>query len=657
MLEHNEFMGLPSELPVPASIVAWDTETVGLHPDDPVLGRWVERVQGTVSVVSVAWIDDGGGVWGAAWPFGQGPGEPTEDPLRDGAIDQEENIGRAEWDAVLDWLARAPMGLLGHNAKFDVLHLAGHAKPGYPGRNLNGYVRWDSMVAARELWPREPAALKAIGTRLFESDANAEQLALKPYLGPQTNPRYDLVPWEVMRPYAIQDAILTLRTWMVQDPLRQEGYYGAHFLGSELLITAALLRMELAGVPYDREVSTAAAAELRNQIEKLEGELPFDTKKAKDYYFADATPVDLGKGEITPLGLPAYKLTDGGKPSLTADVLADMVLDKHPYAEQIQKINRYKSAVSKWFEPFAVKTGPDDRLRTSFRQVAAGAEASGGTRSGRFSAGRVNLQAIPKDYHVFLPVPTPRQIIVKATEKLEGWSLWDLDIAQAELRAAALDAGCTRMLDIIRREGDPHGETAQQLFNTGPDHPDFKFNRQVAKRANFSLIFGSGWKTFRDMIKRESGVKLSQHQSQEIVYGWRDLYPEFGRRIVFYEDFAKGTGYVKLCNGKRRYYAPFEDAHSGFNQYIQGSLAEFGKRWLLATDRQLYPLRLRGLEDGVGRGGLILVVHDSQVLLLPDESAETICEQIRAHGLYLWRQYFPGVPGAIDISQWRSGDE
>jgi hypothetical protein len=50
----------------------------------------------------------------------------------------------------------------------------------------------------------------------------------------------------------------------------------------------------------------------------------------------------------------------------------------------------------------------------------------------------------------------------------------------------------------------------------------------------------------------------------------------------------------------------------------------------------------------------VLVVHDSQVLLLPDDSAETICAQIRANGLRLWQQYFPGIPGDIDITPWRA---
>jgi DNA polymerase I-like protein with 3'-5' exonuclease and polymerase domains len=658
----REFFGSPSDLPGPDqihSIVAFDTETSQLHPDDGA----------TVSVISIAWLDSEGVIWATAYPFGQGP------------EGQEQDLGPDEWATLLQWLATAPHGLVGHNSKFDVLQLANCAKPGYPGRNLNSYVRYDTMVGAREFWPEYPAALKQIGVRLFEADADAEQRALKPYLGPKSNMRYDLVPWEVMQPYAIQDAVLTLRVYLVQEPLYDEGQYGAHFIYPEVEISAALLRMELAGIPYDAAASRKAAEFLNAEIEALSADLPFHPNKAKDFYFSQkdeinsglTTPYDgpvlLTKGGkprvhqpkptpimIKPLSMPARKRSENtGDPSLDSEVLDQLVRDQVPYAETLQKIARYKSAVSKWYEPFAKAIGDDGRLRTSFRQVAAGAEGVGGTASGRFSAGRVNLQAIPKDFHVHLPVPTPRKLIADgAAQQCPGWSLWDLDLATAELRVAALDAGCQTMIDMVNEGRDLHGETATAIFGTEPDHPDFKFNRQVAKRGNFSFIFGSGAKTFKNMVAKESGMQLTMAQSSEIVYAWRDLYPEYGNRIYYWEEFVKANGYVTLVNGKRRYYKPGEDYHSAFNQYVQGSLAEYAKRWLLYTDRYLRHLRKRGLDEGIGRGGLVLVVHDSQVLLLPDDEAEAICENIRAAGVRLWGEIFPGVPGAIDITTWDS---
>ena len=660
----SEFLGPPSSLPSGedvCSIVAFDTETSNLHPDDGA----------TVSVVSIAWLDPEGRMWATAYPFGQGP------------EDDERDLGPDEWTVLLEWLLHAPHGLAGHNSKFDVLQLANRAKPGYPGRNLNSRVYYDTMVAAREFWPEYPAALKSIGTRLFEADANAEQLALKPYLGPQSNMRYDRVPWEVMKPYAIQDAVLTLRLYLVQEHLYDEGQYGAHFIHSEFAISQALLRMELAGIPYDAAGSREAAEFLEAEIERLSADLPFHPNKAKDYYFSQADEVDSGRtipydgpvlltkaGKpkkfqpkprpvmIEPLKMPPRKRSEKtGAPALDAEVLNQLVRDKIQYAEPLQKIARYKSAVSKWYKPFAEAIGPDGRLRTSFRQVASGAEGVGGTVSGRFSSGRVNMQAIPKDFHVYLPVPTPRKLIVQGVKtQCPGWSLWDLDLATAELRVAALDAGCEKMISAVREGRDLHGETAEQIFGTPKDHPDFKFNRQIAKRGNFSFIFGSGAKTFKEMVERESGEPMKMSVAQDIVYAWRDLYPEYGARIDYWSEFVKEHGYVNLYNGKRRYYAKHEDWHSAFNQRVQGSLAEYAKRWLLYTDRYLRHLRERGVREGVGRAGLLLVVHDSQVLLLPDAEAADICLNVQTAGVNLWNQFFVGVPGGIDITAWDEED-
>lgn len=634
MSEYTPAPDLPSQLPDPESVeglVAFDCETSALHPDDGA----------AVSVVSLAWGEPGSIVAGA-YPFGQGP------------ADGEHDLGQAEWDILIDWLARAGGGLVGHNVKFDILQVANRAKPGYRGRNLNARVAWDTMVVARELWPQTPAALKTLGALMFEADADAEQAALKPYLGPKTNPRFDLVPWEVMKPYAVQDSVLTLRLLHRQTDLVDEGIEGSRYIGQEIAITKALTRMEIAGIPYDPDLSRQQAQVLQEAVAEIDAGLPFNPTlpKAKVYFFGTETQADLGRGVVECQCRVPYALTEKGQPQLNAETLDRMVAEGVPYAAEYQRMQRYKSALSKWYIPFADRTGADGRLRTSFRQVASGSGDVGGTKSGRFSAGRVNLQAVPKDYALHLPVMSPRRVIAAAVDRLEGWSLWDLDLAQAELRTAALDAGCDTMLDLIRAGEDTHGATATELFGTRPGDEGFDVHRQVAKRANFSLIFGSGVKTFREMIAKEAGQTMSESQVAEIVYGWRDLYPEFGRRIKVCMERVDEQGYIELTNGKRRYYGKHEDSHSAFNQRIQGSLAEYAKAWLLQTDRTLRPLRERGRAEGIAWGGLLLVVHDSQVLLLPDDQAPEMLDRIQSDAVALWDEWFPGVPGGVDAQPW-----
>lgn len=616
-------------LPDPATIqdlVDYDTETSGLHKDDGAV----------VSVVSLAWRDSDGTIYAGAWPFGQGGHPKAQEPVAD--------IGSGEWRFLLDWLAKAGGGLSGHNIAFDLQMIRAGIRGDTYTRNLTGRFRWDTQVVAKELWPTERTGLKPLAVRLFAEDADAEQAALGPWLGTKTNPRYDLVPWSVMKPYALNDAIYTNMLRWHQADLIDEGQLGTRHINAQLDVTRALVRMQMAGVPYDPDKSMQCAVQLETKMKELADEFPFKPTlpAMKKWFFTDEG-----------LGLQPYALTEKGSPRLTAETVAQMVKDGHPHAEQLQEYNRYKSAVSKWYRPFAERAGADRRIRSQLRQVATSYDSDAGTKSGRFSAGRINLQAVPKDFKLHLPVPTPRNLITgEIRQRMPGWDLWDLDLAQAELRVAALYAKCTPMLEIINEGRDPHGETAAQLFNTGPGHPDFAFNRQIAKRANFSLIFGSGAKTFREMVAKESGVNMPFREVEDIVYGWRDLYPQFGKAIDREMTAVDQVGYVALPNGRRRYYGRGEDTHSAFNQLVQSMLAEYAKEWMVETDRLLLPYRKRGVDAGVGVAGLLLVVHDSQLMLLPSDEAAQVVAGIQEQALVLWDRYFPGVPGGVDATRW-----
>ena len=624
----------PTDLPDPESIqdlVDYDVETSGLHPDSG----------SRVSVVSLAWMQDGE-IHAGCWPFGQGdhPKDPEGEPQAD--------LGLVQWRHLLNWLARAGRGLSGHNIAFDLMQLDAGTINGYPGRRLTHRLVWDTYLAAADIWPRRLHGLKPLSVWLFETDADAEQQALKPWLGPKTDPRYHLVPWRVMRPYALSDAVLTTKLRHLEADWIAQGEEGTRHLGRNLEILKALVRLQFAGVPYDSKLSLEQDRLLEGHMEQLAAKLPFLPKDANQYWFGRPYEPHNETGRLRP-----YAWTDGGKsgvpkPSLTGDILERMAAEGIEFADVMLEYNRYKSARSKWYGPFAKLAGPDDRLRTQFKQL--------GTRSGRFSATRVNLQAVPKDFKLHLPVLTPRQIITRATrDRYPGWELWDLDLAQAELRVAALYANCTKMLDAVREGRDLHTETTAELFQIEPDHPDFAFNRQIAKRANFSLIFGSGADTFRKMVLKESGVMLSLARAEDIVYSWRDLYPEYGYKIDVEMELCKDRGYVDLPSGRKRWYAYGEDAHSAFNQLVQAQLAQFSNAWFVHTDRELRPYRTRlrdEFPDDPGAGGLLLVVHDSQLMLLPKDEAKSVTQEVADAAVNLWDVWFPGVPGGVDATQW-----
>jgi DNA polymerase I-like protein with 3'-5' exonuclease and polymerase domains len=628
----------------PTGPVALDTETSGLYTDDGA----------RVSTVSVAW-EDAEGDWldyadkydnlnwateevapglmcnivSVAWPFDQGKDGKPEDDGQHSLWPEAENLPEEEWNALLVWLSETPSVIM-HNAKFDLAMMAAGTRKWIHGVDLTTIILWDTQNVNHLLWPLRKTSLKPTCAELFGTEFEDESKKVKAYLTKAKLPagRWDLMPWDIIGKYADMDARITYMLYMRQL-WEIENNGGGKWLipnGTDstlpvfdkidrrLRTMLVLLRMEARGLPYDEVESRIAAQECRARAKEVAEQLPFlptDTH-AKAFFFGDGV---TSKGAQC-LNMVPYSVTEKGSPSLTAEILDRMVADEIPYADVWATYRKASNAASMWYEAYADRMGTDGRLRTCYRQ--------NGTTSTRFSVERVNLQAIPQDYRlsgfsVLDGIPTPRGMIASAVSKMPGWKIYELDLAQAELRVAAMFAGCTTMLDLINEDADLHAVTTQELFNKGPDDPDWGQLRQVGKRGNFSLIFGSGWLTFQQMISKETGLRLQDHQAQAIVTKWNKLYPEF--RVAIDQHSTKVAqrqsrfrkGWITLLNGERRWFDQYEETHKAFNQRVQGNLAQFGIDWMLKTDGFL---REQGLE--AHKAGLILTIHDSQVLLLPD---------------------------------------
>lgn len=689
----SDLLALMNSGMIPQSPVAYDTETSGLYPDDGA----------QTSTVSVAWVDYEGEwldfandskflewnieeyapgqyapVVSAAWPFDQGVQGKPEDDGQMALWGDEDNLPESEWNALLEWLNRCAQdepgqypppfktmlererGLICHNALFDILMMAAGCRRFKMYIHLHDHIVWDTQVGNHLLWPmqadpdtgRPTTSLKPTSKVLFGTEADDEQKVVKNYLKKKRLPagRWDLIPWSVIGSYAGKDARLTVMQYLRQLYEIRNGTAGEWFGSPERVLemferrmdTMRLLtRMEQRGLPYDEVGSRLAADSCLDRASRIE--LPFSPATddaAKQYFFTD-------KG----LDMIPYGLTDKGEPSLTAEILGRMVADKVPGAQAWAEYKKAMNAASMWYTAYADAMGKDGRLRTRYRQ--------NGTASSRFSVERVNLQAIPQDYrlssHSILEgIPTPRALIGNAVP--EGWRLWELDLAQAELRVAAMFAGCNKMLDMIAADEDLHTYTTLELFPTvDAESKEFFKWRQVGKRGNFSLGFGSGGDTFGAMISKETGIVLGDALSAQIVRDWNRLYPEFGRAIDKHMDIVTrrqrkhGYGWVSAINGERRWWQKYEDAHKAFNQRVQMNLAQYGIDWMLRSDEYL---RSR-LQFDSHHAGLLLTIHDSQVLLLPDnQEGLDMAQQCAQFGKDLWKETFPDVPGDVDLKIW-----
>lgn len=583
-------------------VVALDTETSGLHPDDGA----------RVASVALAW--DGGSL---ALPFDQG----VRDKLPAAQLDMLEelggdpNLGRREWLDLLDWLEGRR--LVFHNAKFDLL-LMGAGTRHWAGRDLSDRLEWDTMVASAVMEPLASASLDAVARRA--GGGGKEGLAqIKDWLSKRgfSRNRYDLAPWYLVEPYVATDAEETWRVyrWQQERVGRQR-----ERVERELQLTGVLLEMERRGVGYDATASLEAADVLERRAYEMERRMPFlcDVNSAKRWFFERQ-------------GLRPDRVTDKGNPSLDEEQVRAWVDEGVEWAAEYAEVTKARRAVSMWYRGYPEKIGPDGRLRTTFRQTKV--------KSGRMSVERVQLQAMPKSDKNLEGVPGVRTLLRPAP----GHKLWSLDLSQAELRVAAKYAGCRTMLERLEGGTDFHGETCKDVLGVRPDHPEWKTKRDIAKRLTFGSIFQIGGKTFQATLSKLAGIHLPLEECDALVRGWRSTYPEFTRVYRKAEKVAANQGRVKLLPGTEyeveSWFGERDWPHTAWNRIVQGSLAEFFKLWQLETERE-WP------------GLLVLTIHDSLLLEIPGGmGGKKLAKEIAGVGGAMATDLF-GVPMHVDVERW-----
>lgn len=552
-------------------VVAFDTEGSGLHIDDGA----------RVSTISLAWREKGE-IQAVALPFGQGP-------RHDGTLfDMYADLGLEEWRKLCDWMSK--QRLTAHNAKHDIHVMQAGSVLGYPGVDLVDATFWDSMLVEWVLDPALAIGLEQTGDRYAK--LGKEDAGLKAALK-KTKPRnrYDLVPWDVMEPYARVDAELALRVYEAQARrIETEDSYLEPFVDEELRILKMIVGMERRGIGYDAERSLQAAYAAEQVARELAKQLPFAPTDvaARDWFY--------GKQGALP-----HCVTPGGKTSVAECCVRQLVSQGVKGADTWASYKKASNSIGMWYTGYAEKVGTDGRLRTDLRQT--------GTVSMRWSSTRANLQALPHDHRVDLPpeIPRPRSLFRPAPKKL----LFEMDLSQAELRVAAKKAKCVKLLEFLEDDdADAHGETAKALFEVEYLAEPKKY-RDIAKRANFSFIYLVGPPTFQKDLEKQTGIKITLRQAEEIVHGWRALYPEIPRINRRAENVARKQGYITLVDGRQRHFKPYEELHKAFNQYVQGSIAQCMKKGALAIDER-WP------------GILLLQVHDSLVIEVPERGGEEI---------------------------------
>lgn len=542
----------------------------------------------------------------------------------DWALDEEAgNLGPDKFVELTNEFKR--LRIIWHNAKFDQ-HMFAKGLRGAEaatGVDLEDQFLWDTQLAQSVIDPRFGTGLKPTSVRLHlgaelgvkEGMEDDEQQALSPWLGPKTgknaDPRYDLVPWSVMGPYARMDAALTLLLFEHQWELCAEEYrFVMHHIDREFDLMKVLYRMETRGVGFDLDTAFKMETLINGVKEEVANTLPFRVTpvEARKYFF--------GLRELGGLEHPVFsdKVTEKrGDPQVDDEVIERLVKEDwegQEVAKRYQLHESLKSANSKWYGAWPYMAGMDGRLRTNHRQASV--------VSGRLAVERIQLQAIPHIYQMpkVEGLVSVRDLFIEDTMCGCGCGVlepWEFDVSQAEIRIATARAQCRSMLMGFGRGDDSHSIATRLMFGDvfeadgykgkEEEHPRWDEFRQIAKRCNLGILYGAGVNTIQEQIKKFVGIVYPKNQVSGWIRDWNNAFPEMGQRLYQLERRAVDLGYVKLVNGRQRWFSAYEPAHKAFNQEIQGSLAETMKDIMVETENQ-YP------------GALLLQIHDSLVTRL-----------------------------------------
>jgi DNA polymerase I-like protein with 3'-5' exonuclease and polymerase domains len=515
----------------------------------------------------------------------------------------------AGWDAVRDFFEAKQRFWLAHNAVFDLGWLQEH------GISPNGQVMC-SMIASKLLSNGVPnlkhglAAVverylgRTLSKEMQVSDwsapvLSAEQLAYAAG-DVQALLDLDLVLTErlgaarLMKAYALECAAL--------PPMAQMWRTGLPFNRTRLEELQASLEADIEryGAQFVADLDAALPEEHKlprdedgsfNLRSKAEGAVRLGTKRQAGFNLN--SPKQLVEKFTVLLGVvPVGK---EGKPSAARDALRDYAADHKVIQIYLlwKRAEKRRQMVISLLEHQA----PDGFIRASYMQL--------GAESGRMSCSKPNLQQVPRDNAFRLAAEAP-----------EGWTFVCADFGQMELRLAAAQAEDETMIEAFKQDMDLHTLTASAIY-TEPteDEKELKLRRQVAKSANFGLLFGAGAKGLRHYAGA-MGITMTIEEAEEVRDTFHSTYKgihKWQRDKAIASDSTRGDKWAEVripVSGMRRFLpGDMNRVTVRCNTPVQGA----GAAVMKAALGKLWPLLVEAGEDAAR---LSAVVHDECLCLV-----------------------------------------
>lgn len=463
-----------------------------------------------------------------------------------------------------------------HNSKFDLVSL------GTLGINPRRKF-YDTMLMAHwvneNLYSKELEALARIIGYPGKEKSDLFKQFVKLY-------GWGYLPPELMADYAAHDTEIT---WQVFEHFYpqfiEQGFDGELWEIEQQFILEVVIPMEGRGIRTDLELAEKEVERGERRMLEIRDEIKLNPGSTKD----------LRTLLIDQLKLPVVKLTDGGQPSMDKEAMKvyEEILERQnsPVAKRVLEYRGYQKTVSSNWRAYLELVSPDGRVRPNFKLH--------GTKTGRLSCEKPNLQQIPKVSDKEWNKYVKPGFIAK-----DGFTLWEADYSQLELRLGAAYAQEQSLIEVF---ADPNRDIFTEMSVV------LGMSRFDTKTFVYSTQYGAGIKRISDVF----GV--SKQEAAGIRDDYFRAYPGFKKITDLAALRCRSQGYLKLWTGRRRHFQyPKSEDHKAFNSAMQGGAAEIVKRSMLRVVR----------EADQNECGLLLQVHDSMVLEIENGKEEKYSELV-----------------------------
>ena len=541
-------------------------------------------------------------------------------------------LERSDWNYLEEFFSSTNRYWLAHNAVFDLGWLQEH------GIHPEGFVRC-SMLASRLLTngiPQTKHGLDALAKRQLDMNVSKEQQ--KSDWGAEDLSKEQLI-------YAAKDIEVLLELDQVLERKLRNAQLDRAFT-LECRALPAMAQMWRVGLPWNREELDQCRIdyeddikELGNEfIRELDNDLPLGKKlpRNEDGSFnlraKDQGSKRLGTKKYAGFNIKSSKqlleklelvlgytpVNNDGKPSVAKDALKNCAAD----SPTIQTLMTWKRREKRrqMIESIQDKMSDDGFVRASYMQL--------GADTGRMSSIKPNNQQIPRDSEFRQCVQAP-----------QGWKIVDADFSQMELRLAAALAKDKNMTAAFQRGEDLHDYTANQM---GCD-------RQIAKSANFGLLYGAGAEGLRKYAG-SSGVIMSNDEAVKIRDNWLTTYSgirDWQREMNYLSRSTEGDEWpetrVPVSNMRRFLKGDLNRTTVRCNTPIQGAGAAILKC-------ALGNLWAKVKETGEDKVRIAAAVHDELILLVKEDLADEWAEILKTTMENAEAKWLGDVPALAEVS-------